>query len=312
MRRALLILLAVPASALAQTAGVIVRPTGVTTINIAQCKGTNSGQEPPLSDDMSYDLTWTVATTSSSVIADGDLFRLYASSVQPAAGQTVSSTVRSSCTEDTSLNTIASDKIAQVGSDIAATSTTQSTPESFGTAAIASAAGNNCTDTTSVPVYLCVQWLSSASEVKGYAIATLTLDRTVPGTPTLSSASPGDSVLHLSCSGGTNATSFKGKATSQANAAEVHYSGTATSCSDVTISGLTNDQPYDVVVFGIDAANNPSVASNQVTGTPIKTDDFWQHYQGDGGREQGGCSTAAGAAGILGALSLLALRRRKP
>jgi uncharacterized protein (TIGR03382 family) len=93
----------------------------------------------------------------------------------------------------------------------------------------------------------------------------------------------------------------------------VKYSPTASSCSDVTITGLTNGQPYDVVVYGIDANNNPGPASSAKTGTPVLTIDFWGSYQADGGREQGGCSTAGGAAGILGGLlSLLALRRRKP
>jgi hypothetical protein len=311
MRRVLLVLLlAAPASALAQT---IVLPTGVSAIDVAQCKGTNSGQVPQLSDKMSLDLTWTVATVNSSVVQPDDVFRLYASSVQPAAGQASTSTGNKldSCTTNVSGAPITA---GQVGSDVTGvTSTTQSTPESFGTAAIAAAAGLNCTDTTSVPVYLCVQWLSSGSLVKGYATATLTLDRTIPGAPTLNSADPGDGALHLSCTAATNATTYVGSATSQANASEVHYSSEASSCSDVTITGLTNGQSYDVVVYGIDANNNPGAASNQVTGTPVVTNDFWQNYKADGGREQGGCSTAAGAAGILGGLlSVLALRRRKP
>jgi hypothetical protein len=307
MRRALLVLLALPASALAQA---IVLPTGVTAINIAQCKGTNTGQVPKLSDDMSIDLTWIAATANSSSGASDDLFRLYASAVQPAAGQTSNSTTLDSCITNISGAAIAA---GQVGSDIATTGPAESTPQAFNTAAIVSAAGLNCTDTATVTVYLCVQWISAASAVKGYATATLTLDRTVPGAPTLSGASAGDGVLHLGCSGGTNATSYVGVATSQADATDTHTSSEATSCGDVTISGLTNGQPYDVVVYGIDTNNNPGTASNQVTGTPVPTSDYWQDYRNDGGRERGGCSTGAGAVGILGGLlSLLALRRRKP
>jgi hypothetical protein len=308
MRRALLVLLALPVPALAQT---ITLQNSVTSINIAQCKGTNAGEVPPLSDDMSLSLTWTAAAVSGSTIASGDVFRLYASSVQPAAGQTSNGSTLTSCTTDLSGAAITA---GQVGSDITGlTSTTESTPQSFGTATIASAAGLACTaGSTSPTIYLCLQWLSSASAVKGYATTTLTLDLAAPGAPTLTGVGAGDGALHLNCGGGTNATSYVGQATSQANAAEVHYSSEASSCSSVSITGLTNDQPYTVVVYGIDASNNPGPASGSQTGTPIPTSDFWQQYRAAGGRERGGCSSAAGAVGILGGLWLLALRRRRP
>ncbi|HVO19786.1 MAG TPA: hypothetical protein VMU15_11055 [Anaeromyxobacter sp.] len=305
MRRALLVLLALPAPALAQTINL---PTGVSTINIAQCTGTNTGQVPPLSDTMSMDLTWTVAAINSSTIATGDQFLLYATTTQPAAGQTINGTLQGSCTQNSSLGTISVSPI----DTLSATSTTLTSPENITMAAIAAGAGISCTSGTSTTVYLCVQWVSSGNAVKGYATTSMAVDLTQPTAPTLSAASPGDGALHLSCSASGSGTTFKGQAISETDSTEVHYSGQASSCSNVVISGLTNDQPYYVVVFGIDTNNNPSAASDQVTGTPVQTSDFWQQYQNDGGRERGGCSSAAGAAGILGALSLLALRRRKP
>ena len=49
-----------------------------------------------------------------------------------------------------------------------------------------------------------------------------------------------------------------------------------------------------------------------VSTTPIPTNDYWDEYKGDGGQEKGGCNTGGTAAGLAGALSLLAaLRRRK-
>jgi hypothetical protein len=92
----------------------------------------------------------------------------------------------------------------------------------------------------------------------------------------------------------------------------VSYSSETTGSSGIKVSGLTNNQDYDVEVFGFNAANNPSPASAIVTGTPEPTSDFWTLYRADGGKESGGCNTAAGAVGLLGALSLLALGRRKP
>jgi hypothetical protein len=309
IRHVLLVLLALPASAQAQS---ISLENGVTRINIAQCNGTNTGEVPPLSDDMSLGLTWTVAAVSGSTIASDDVFRLYASSVQPAAGQTSSGSTLTSCTTNVSGSSIAAD---QVGSDITGlTSTTESTPQSFGTAGIASAAGLACTaGSTSPTIYLCVQWLSSASAVKGYATTTLTLDLSEPAAPTLTGVGAGDGALYPSCSSGSSATSFVGQATLQSNASDVHYSSAASSCTNVSIGGLTNGHTYDVVVYSIDANNNPSVASNGMPGTPIPTSDFWQQYRAAAGREGGGCSTAAGTAGILGGLfALLALRRRRP
>jgi uncharacterized protein (TIGR03382 family) len=38
----------------------------------------------------------------------------------------------------------------------------------------------------------------------------------------------------------------------------------------------------------------------------VAIDDFWEHYAGAGGQEEGGCTTGGGA-GALAALGLLAL-----
>jgi hypothetical protein len=309
MRRALLVALAglaLPASANAQTI-----TTDSTTIAIAQCTGAAS-TDPPLSADLSLGLTWTVAAVSNSTVAQGDIYRLYAAGTQPAAGQTSNGTTGTSCTLDVNGAGINSN---QFGSDMTVTSTVVSGTQTFSMAEVASKAGYDCTTASSAPVYLCVQWLSSASAVKGYATATVTLDRTAPPAPTSVSTTPGDSVLHVGCSAGSGSPStsnFIAKATSVANPAEIHYSNKASSCSDVVLENLTNGQQYSVVVWGVSASNNPSAASEPATGAPVQTDDFWNRYRNAGGRDSGGCSTAAGAASLLSALGLLALRRRKP
>ena len=70
-----------------------------------------------------------------------------------------------------------------------------------------------------------------------------------------------------------------------------------------------------MVVYGISSVNNPGPGSTALSGvstTPIPTNDYWDEYKGDGGQEKGGCNTGGTAAGLAGALSLLAaLRRRK-
>jgi len=301
MRRALLALLALPASTLAQSTGGIVANTS--TINIAQCTGTPN-TEVGLNDTMTLSLLWSVALNSSVSFNTNGVYRLYAANQQPAAGQ--GSPVGTSCT--TPANSSATGFVsAQVGSDMDAGAQTITVARDFNMSAVIAAAGFNCTDTTTATVYLCVQWVNGGSP-DGWATSTLTLDRTTPSAPSLSSLSAGDGTLYVNCSGGD--ATYKAKATSLADSS-VHFSNQLSSCGNLTISGLTNGQDYSVVAYGMNSANNPSLASNSVTGTPVQTDDFWTHYKKEGGRDEGGCSSG-GAAGLLGALALLARRRRKP
>ena len=54
------------------------------------------------------------------------------------------------------------------------------------------------------------------------------------------------------------------------------------------------------------------ILSALTTATPVPVDDFWKSYQGDQGREPGGCSAGGAAAAMLAPLVLVALwfRRR--
>lgn len=320
MRRALLVLLALPASALAQiegTSGTIVLPTGVDTINIAQCSGVAS-TDPPLSDSATVDLTWTV-NTFTTTFASGGVFRVWASNEAPITDPSAGTP----CTEpkNPSSSTFKKGQLTTTGNvvDIATDNTaTMSAAKTFRWRDIVAAAGYGSCDApswTGRTVHLCVQWVPSTSsgKVNGSAVnSTLTLDLLRPtGAPTDVSTTPGDGVLHLRCSGNSDIGTFKAKATFGTE--PPHYSNQASSCSDLTITGLTNNQTYSVVVYGMDKANNPSAASTPpVDGKPIPTSDFWDRYKDLHGQDSGGCSTTAGAAGILGALSLLVLRRRKP
>lgn len=302
MKRALLVLLAMPASALAQTAGAIIADS--TTINIAQCTGVRN-TEVQLDDRMNIGLTWTVDVDDSiTTFPSNGFFRVFASNLQPAAGQAngTSCEAMASGVSGTFVH-------AQLGGNIAATSATMGTKQSFAMQSIVSAAGLNCTDASNVTVYLCVQWYDSTSQPHGWATTTVSLDRTTPAAPTGVRPSGGDGVLHLTCTGNGDIATYKAKATL---GSDVKWSSQASSCSDLTISGLTNSQTYSVVVYGMSSANNPSAASAPADGIPVPTDDFYDHYEKADGQEPGGCSTGAGAAGLVSALGLLALRRRKP
>ncbi|HET6440656.1 MAG TPA: hypothetical protein VFG59_21530 [Anaeromyxobacter sp.] len=315
MRRALLVLLALPAHGLAQTTvpssgAVTPDTTDSTTINIAQCTGTQNAVRGS-ADALSLTLNWTaVAKDSVTVPVSGDLFRVYAANQQPAAGQSTGT----SCTQPAS--TSSTFTVNQVGGDIDLNLTNnggltyQGQSEAYKD--LVAGAGFTCNSTTSTAtLYLCVQWVDSSGGIKGWANGTLSLDLRVPTNAPILAANgvtAGDGTLHVNASGNDPLTvTCKALATGDKTA----WSSEG-SCGGLTISGLTNNVTYSVVVYGLTSAENPSDASNAEPGTPIPTDDFWQHYHAVGGREQGGCGGPAGAAAILAALSLLALRRRKP
>lgn len=303
MNRALLVLLAMPASALAQTAGTIVLPTDQTTINIAQCTGTPNDVR---SDDLNIELSWTISLVSGATFQAGGKYQLWASNRKP--GTTESGVTP--CQDPATGNT--TDYVAaKVGSTVSATTQTANA-ETYSLRDIAAAAGyGRCASGTSATVFLCVQWLPSGGTVSGFATSStnLGLDLSAPSAPTDVRVDAGDGALRVSCSHGDDATSFKAVATRDG---ESHSSGERTSCSDLEIDGLENGATYSVVVYGLDDAKNPSPASATFQGTPEPTVDFYQHYKDEGGQETGGCSTAAGTVGLLGVLALLALRRRKP
>lgn len=301
MRRALLALLALPASALAQTI-----TADVTTINLAQCNGATNeirGSDDPLT----VGLTWTV-DVGTGTFASGGKFQLWAANRTPGTSQDGVTPCADPAVPGTGY---LANKV--VGGLVDAPNQSTSIKQFFSLREIATAAGYGCTPGASTTVYLCIQWLSSGSTVSGWASgASLSLDLTSPANaPSNVDPKGGDGVLHVSCSGNDpDSTSFRAKAT--LGGGIPHWSDQGSSCSGLTISGLTNGETYSVVVYGLNDANNPSPPSSPVSGFPVPTDDFYDHYRNDGGREKGGCSTAGGAAGLLSVLGLLAVRRRKP
>jgi MYXO-CTERM domain-containing protein len=290
--------------ALAQSDGTIT--TGASTINIAQCSGVKNA-EVSLTDDLTVDLTWKVALPTDVTFASGGSYQLYAANAPLSAGDTASGT---SCAQQASGSSVSPFHSGAVGDSWDAPTQTISIAKSVSMRLLAEAAQYACDGDANQTVYLCIQWTGPQGGQTGWAKATMTLDLTPPGAPSAPQAGPGDGKLHVSCTGGTGDQTFQARAAAAGQT--TRFSSPGDSCSDLKITGLTNGIDYTVVVFGIDSANNPSVASASTTGTPVPTDDFFDHYKHEGGPDSGGCTTAAGAAGLLGGLALLALRRRKP
>lgn len=304
MKRTLLVLLALPASALAQTTGSIANDAANATVNINQCLGV---QAPPRgdSDSKSVGLTWTVTLRETTTFNGAGNYRVWASNLQP----NIDPANGTPCDSTTATGTFTHAMVKEFD----ATAQQVTTKQAVSIADLATAAGyGSCDGNTTHTIYLCVQWVDvqNGSAINGWATGgNLTLDTTAPTTaPTNVNPRGGDGTLYVHCSAGdSTSTHFRAVATL---GAEEHWSSQSSSC-NLTIDGLTNNQTYSVVVYGMNNAYNPSPPSTGVPGTPFPTDDFWQHYKEADGKETGGCSTGAGAASLLGLLGLLALRRRK-
>lgn len=315
MRRALIAFLAaapVYAAAQSSTPALGTIDTDPDAMNIAQCNGTvdDDNRIPPLDDEANLSLTWQVKLDSSqTTFPTTGRFKVWAS-LEPFLAS--NGTAPWSCDRDSGNSEIVRKQIGE-SDGYEAPSQTMGVPEEI---AFDTIPGNeitlDCNSNTTGTIYLCVEWMPDGinGTPKGWAAGNIGFDTKVPGMPTITSLSAGDRKLHIEgCTEGTNNQDFIASA---ANGTEVHWSGVVDSCRDITIGGLTNRQPYDVTLYALSSAGNPSAPSVAVSGTPILTDDFWQHYDG---QDSGGCATGAGAAGLLGALALLALttavRRRK-
>jgi len=304
---ALLLLLAAPALVVAQTTptteGTI--NTSGSYINLAQCNGTDPATVEPLlglSNDLG--LRWLVKMDGTAFDTSGK-FQPWAANQQPSTNGT-SGLVTCSQPPSGATGFVSNSLEAAFDAPLQNTASTHS----YAMRDVVTKAGFDCSQDGKT-IYLCANWLQNGTTPHGWATGTVTLDLTPPASaPTNLHLTAGDGVLHVNCDGNSDIVSFKAKATA-AEESQPHYSNKASSCGDVVITGLVNSRTYTVVVYGMDVADNPSGPSASQDMAPVPTDDFWTHYKDAGGREQGGCSTS-GAAGLLGLLSLLALRRRRP
>ncbi len=283
MRRLLLLLaLLTPAAGLAQTAGnVLIVPAA---FGPSDCNNTT-------------DLV-TIAWTSSALIVTGDKYKVYVNNAStcPASAAATGTLVE---TLDATLPT------QTLGTLTRAQFITASTASCLATAA------------DSI-IYVCVQHVDVNGTVfRATATGSAPLNLKPPPVPEGVTAAPGDSALYVSWvdgpSNGVAAATYEVTAeTYPVPDVTPTRIQSFTGRTNNKVSGLVNGVEYQVTVKALAAGSSPSAASLPAYGTPEPVSSFWDQYQEDGGREQGGC--AGGPAGVLSllgvALALRGLRRR--
>lgn len=308
MRRLLACLVAIgPLAAAAQTfpsAGAIgLSPNRA--INRAECASATT----------TVGVNWQILPDSSYVVSGG-FFRVFASNTDLGSSPWCNTTSSGS-----GAGAIVSKRL--IASDLAATSAIEATYHSVLTSDIASVTGTTCGTSGTFTAYVCVQWwdASASPAVRGYAKGTVSIVLDGPPAPTVTAVSPGEKALNVTITKTTglpDSVEFKARATSTVDGS-THESGwiAGTSGADIRVEGLVNDVKYTVSAFARSDIENESVKSadfvptNDWQVTPQSVRDFWDQYEAANGRDTGGCQAgAAGLLALLGAASLLRLRRR--
>jgi hypothetical protein len=294
----LLAVVLAPALAAAQATGeVIFSPDEL--LNATECAEADATQ---------IELSWTVTLNSGvTAVPSGATFQVYASTAA-ATGTT--------CADATGSQT--------VGTAID-TTTDSAVNQSFGSASFATAVSATCTDTTQddESIFVCVQLFDASTTPVAIGIATgvLTLSTQKPGAPEGVWVESGDAALTVHWdvpSTGHEVATYQVEATADAadDPNSPHISPTLSSSTlFYRLPDLVNGVQYSVVVYAYTESGTKSDPSTTVSDDdtiPLPVADFFDFYTDQGGREQGGCGTGAGALSLLGAAAtLLAVRRRK-
>ena len=295
LRRATLLLCLLPGIALGQTTLAGTVTASVTTqgiagqANRAECASTTSTA------------TWNIAATSLTITA-GDRWRL---STQVQAGNT-------GCATTPPAGVL----------DVIATGANQIVPlvpvRTMGTAAPV----GDCLGASDVPVWLCAYYLPGGSTVNAQVLqggTPFSFQLAIPPRPVISGVNAGDAQLSVNVVPGTTTAietatrSVTYTVTCTPAAGGTVVTGGPATSGTIVCAGLTNGVAYTVAATGLSAAGNTGPASDSSSGTPLPFVDFWQVYKGQGGVEQGGCSTggAAPLVPLLALLGFLAVRRRR-
>jgi len=327
MRRALALvtLLSVPASALAQAVGSVTfqnNRVNPNTINAGECAvGSNA----------TVLVRWTPQFINNAVGApvSGGSYIVYGTNTAPGSTTTTTTTAGQCPVQNTSSgNNILVGIVVDTTNSSAplSTSATISLPLLLQGAGFSQASGCPPDGTT---VYICVQGvlndINSSTNNFAIASAAVTVRTVFPSVPVITRVTPGDGALNVYWDAATLDTAAQtvnielmatpiGTTTSSVDTLGPRTRGKF-SASPARFEGLVNTVIYYMQAQAFTDADNASTFSPAFinTGMPEHVFDFWDIYKNDGGRETGGCG--AGAAGPVGLGILLAtlalIRRRK-
>lgn len=183
-------------------------------------------------------------------------------------------------------------------------------------------AARGCDSTALQTFFVCVEYRESSTLV-GSAVGSVQFDGRIPLPPTSASAEPADGALIVRwtpAETGVNATEFFISAVrcDAPTIEECPFPPTEPVVSsgegvgtEFRLRGLQNDVQYAVSVFARSEAETPSATAARALGRPREVDDFWDVYDREGGREEGGCATGRGGALAILAAGALLLRLRR-
>lgn len=148
---------------------------------------------------------------------------------------------------------------------------------------------------------------SCNTEIKVSTAPRLRFDTKPPPKPTITSVVGRDSALSVEVDAEDNSTIrvVARRTDADGGTTDVASDDTTATEGTATLEGLVNGVTYNVVAVATDQADNPSLESDPVTGTPVASSGFFDEYVDAGGKETGGCGAAGG--GIAGGAVLAAL-----
>lgn len=143
--------------------------------------------------------------------------------------------------------------------------------------------------------------------IRGNAPPLVRFDTQPPPKPTFTDVTPRDSALSVTVSAEADSTVVVTARPLDADGGVgdvVASDETSATEGLANLTGLENGVTYQLIAKATDVADN-STESDPTTGTPVKSDGFYEDYLGKGGHETGGCGAAGG--GIAGGAVLAAL-----
>ncbi|HEY6006124.1 MAG TPA: fibronectin type III domain-containing protein [Anaeromyxobacter sp.] len=319
MRRALLAAaIAVPLIALAITAsdGQVLDTTNfssthgnISFVNADQCSGKDS-----------LHLEWRITALQGSAFGVNDQVKIFASDLNPADSN------NNGFCDEKEATTPKTVHAGPIGTPLQpATTLLADRDVPHAGADIKGATTIDCATAEGTNVFICAHWYDSAGTTKkGLAVGTFQIQTARPDAPVAPlEVNAGDGKLFVSWTapaGGAAVDHYVAEAyapgQSPANPApdNVPASTATVTATSAEIRGLANGTPYDVYVRAFSVGGNASdLRLGPVKGTPAAAANFFDVYKDRGGSEAGGCgSGSAGVLALLGAASLLALRRRRP